>query len=151
MWNKPWQITVNPKGVHFCILKIIQYVSDSILFSTTKSKRHHTFNLFRLIWFLQNSQVSGLHLHSVSRCWGRSAFLTNMSHSGCTQGSLTNSQLLVWACWKRYKEIINWRTTYYIKLKIDFVRWFLFYVQDMYHSIDASALGYPQNIQYLSI
>ena len=111
MWKKPWQITVNPKGVHFCILKIIQYVSDSILFSTTKSTRPQTFNLFRLICFLQNPQVSGLHLHSVSRCWGRSAFLTNMPHSECTQGSLTNSQLLVWACWKRYKEIINWRTT----------------------------------------
>ena len=71
---------------------------------TMKSERHQTFNLFRLTCFLQNRQVSGLHLHSVSRCWGRSAFFTNMPHSGCTHGSLTNSQLLVWA-WKKGKKI----------------------------------------------
>ena len=107
MWTKnPWTLTVNPKRVHVCILKITMYFRDGIFVSTIKSTRPHTFILFRLISFLQNPQVSGLHLHSVSRCWGRSAFFTNMPHSGCTQGSLTNSQLLVWACWKREKMLL---------------------------------------------
>ena len=84
---------------------------------TMKSKRHRTFSLFRLTCFLQNRQVSGLHLHSVSRCWGRSAFFTNMPHSGCTHGNLTNSQLLVWA-WKKEKKR---RLTTHITLKASLV------------------------------
>ena len=54
--------------------------------------------MLRLIFLLQNSQVSSLHLHSFSKCSVRSAFFTYMPHSGCTQGILRNGQLLMWFC-----------------------------------------------------
>ena len=98
-------------NVYLYIVYCILYISGQM-----KSKAvTDTFNLFRLIWFLQNPQVLGLHSHSVSRCRQRSDFFTNMPHSRYTQESLRNSQLLlVWACWKRYTQNNKWLVPFYI-------------------------------------
>ena len=63
-----------------------------------KQQKSGTFILLRLICLLQNPQFASLYSHSFAKCSVRSAFFTSMPHSGCTQGILRYSQLLVWLC-----------------------------------------------------
>ena len=73
----------------------------NIPYTTTLQNDDCTIILAKTMFAWQSGHSTCLYKHLFSKCSGRSAFFTNMPHSGCTQGSLTNSQLLVWAYKKR--------------------------------------------------
>ena len=86
------------------VLRLVQYKTAGQVALTL------TLILLRLIFRLQNPQFSCLHVQVFSKCSGKSAFFTNMPHSGCTQGIFRNSQLFVWLCFGKKTKYI-WNTT----------------------------------------